>query len=73
MTTIRHKGVDIVAVKTVRYEVRNSAGKAVKKCAKLTTAKAWVDGYVKALQRYPQQDQKAGRINNGPASPGTKG
>lgn len=56
MTTIRHKGVSIVAVKIVRYEVRNAAGKKVKTFAKLPTARAWVDGYVKALQRYAPKE-----------------
>lgn len=55
---IRHHGVSIVPVKIVRYEVRNAAGKTVRTFAKLPTAKAWVDGYVKALQRYaPKEPQ----------------
>lgn len=54
--TIRHRGVTIAPVKIVRYEVRNADGKTVKTFAKLATARAYVDGYVRALKRYAPKD-----------------
>ena len=54
--TLKHRGVTIAPVKVTRYEVRNAAGKTVKTFAKLATARAWVDGYVRALQRYAPKE-----------------
>ena len=55
---IRHRGVTIAPVKITRYEVRNADGKTVKTFAKLATARAYVDGYVRALQRFAPKEPR---------------
>ena len=51
MKTIKHKGVRIVPVKVIRYEVQDPTGKKLKTATRLDTAKAWIDGFVAAADR----------------------
>lgn len=47
--TIKHRGVKIVPVRTTRYEVRTIDGRKLKAFGSTTSARAWIDGYMKAF------------------------
>ena len=51
MATLKHKGVPIVPVKIVRYEVRDPSGKKLKTFSTAAAARHWIDGYLAALRR----------------------
>jgi len=46
--TIKHRGVKIVPVKITRYEVRTVDNRKLKSFSSTSSAKAWIDGYMKA-------------------------
>lgn len=52
-----YKGVTIAKVNVPRYEVRRPDGKAFKTFASLKTAKAFVDGFTRALKSVTPKDR----------------
>ena len=57
--TIKHRGVKIVPVKIIRYEVRTVDNRKLKAFGSTASAKAWIDGYMKAYTDLtPKQQPK---------------
>lgn len=48
---MKYKHVTIAAVKIVRYEVRDPTGRVLKRTSSLSSAKAYIDGYLSAMKR----------------------
>ena len=44
----KHKGVRIVPVKVVKYEVRDVTGRVMHRAATAAGARAWINGYLAA-------------------------
>jgi hypothetical protein len=47
--TIKHRGVKIVPVKITRYEVRTVDGRKLMTFGTPASARAWINGYLKAF------------------------
>lgn len=56
---LRYKGAIIAIVSTPRFEVRHVDGRKVRSFASLSSAKAFVDGYAKAVDAYAPKERKA--------------
>lgn len=54
--TSTHKGIKIVKVLVPRYEVRHVDGRKLRTFASLPSAKAWIDGYLKAVSAFTKPD-----------------
>jgi hypothetical protein len=48
---IKYRGVKIVPVKVTRYEVRTVDNRKLKSFGATATARAWIDGYVTAVDK----------------------
>ena len=59
----RYRGVKIVPVKVIRYEVRTVDNRKLKSFISRTAATSWVDGYLKAY------DQLTPKVAAPPAKP----
>lgn len=55
----KYRGVRIVPTKVTRYEVRDPTGKKLKTFARADTARAWIDGFLKASDALAQGELKA--------------
>lgn len=54
---IKHQGVTIHPVQLTRYEVRDAKGVVVRRFDKIDKAKAYIDGYVRAIKTHgPRED-----------------
>lgn len=54
---MKHRGIKIVPVKVTRYEVRHADGRKLKTFASPKAARAWIDGYMKALSQFTREPE----------------
>ena len=66
---IKHRGVKIVPVKTTRYEVRTVDNRKLMTFSTTASAKAWINGYLKAFNDLAPKAAPPAPVEAAPPAP----